>query len=98
VGYCAAHFPPAAWTSTLDDGLVRRVLAKEGLSWCIPGKPVCAHQGFRGYDKLDIFKNYEVGVEERIGRFLELCELIQSSLDPRFKMYSADFEPYNPRH
>src|SRR5271157_1781251 len=96
VEYCAANFAAAPWTSTLDDGLIRRVLAQQGLSWKIPPEPVCVHQGFRGYDKLDIFKNDGVGVEERIGRFLEICELIQCSSDWRFKYYARDFEPYNP--
>lgn len=96
--YSAAYFPPAPWTSTLDDGLIRRVIVQAGLSWIIPDRAVCAHQGFRGYDVLDIFKNDGADVEERIGRFLEICELIQTSPDPRFKMYGADFEPYNPRH
>lgn len=96
VSYSAAHFAPAPWTSTLDDGLIRRVLAQQGLSWKIPSEPVCAHQGFRGYDKLDIFKNDGADVEERIGRFLELEQLIQTSPDWRFKYYGADFEPYTP--
>src|ERR1700676_926235 len=96
VAYCEENFPPADWTSTLDDGLIRRVLTQAGFDWHIPEKAVCAHQGFRNYNKLDIFMNEGTDVEERIGRFLQLCEFIPNATDPRFKRYAADFEPFNP--
>jgi hypothetical protein len=95
VAYCE-KFPTADWSSTLDDGLIRRVIKEAGLSWHIPDKAVCAHQGFRNYSKLDIFMNEGADVEERIGRFLELCELIPNSPDPRVQRYAADFEPFSP--
>ena len=94
-GYCARNFAHH-YTSSLDDGLIRRVIAQKGLDWHNPVTAVCAHQGFYFYDKLDIYKNYGGDVEEKIGRFLEIEEQIKTKPDWRYKHYAQDFEPFSP--
>jgi hypothetical protein len=53
VKYCERF--PAVHSSTLDDGLIRRVVAKEGLSVTFPTTPKCAHVGIPLLDRLDIY-------------------------------------------
>jgi hypothetical protein len=94
--YMDEHFEKNDAWSNLDDGLIRRVVSKNFGDCAFPERNVCAHQGFYHYGKLDIFMNYGADIEERIGRFLELEHFIQTSPDPRYKRYGADFEPYDP--
>lgn len=82
--------------SFLDDGLIRCVMARAGMRGVFPESPVCAHQGFRYYNKLDIFTS-EGTVLERMKKFDAMCHDIEHSADPRFKRYSTDFESYSPK-
>lgn len=95
--YLDEHFDKIDRWSSLDDGLVRRIV-KKNFGACAFAEPaVCAHQGFRNYGKnFDIYVNNSGDVEERIGRFLEIEQLILTSSDPRYRRYATDFEPFLP--
>lgn len=87
--YLDEHFLPWPEQSNLDDGLIRRVIRKMGGKVVYPETPICIHQGFRLYDRIDIYKNYETTIEKRI---LRLKEII-SSIRPGDR-YAKDFEVY----
>jgi hypothetical protein len=95
-GYCKAQGFPTEKYGSVDDGLICYVLEKAGMQAVYPDKPVCAHQGFFYYGKLDIFLNEETDILKRIERVKEIERLILGGMDPRFKRYAADFEPFNP--
>jgi hypothetical protein len=90
--YMDRELPPN-WDeqSNLDDGLIRRVIRKMGgvCAYPEPGPGVCAHQGWGFYNKIDIYMNDEVGIENRIARLQELMR----SLKPGDR-YAKDFEPF----
>ena len=90
VKYCERF----AWqhSSTLDDGLIRRVFYQENLTIAFPETPVCAHQGFRMLDHLDIYMIGEGTLEERIRRVSHLLEA-----PPNQERYARDWEPFAPR-
>jgi hypothetical protein len=67
-----------------------------GMQAVYPDKPVCAHQGFHYYGRLDIFTTHDLNIYERIERAKEIQNNVLTSSDPRFKRYAADFEPYSP--
>ncbi len=75
--------------SYLDDGLIRRVIRQMGGQAVYPETPVCAHQGWRFYNKLDIYMNYETTIEKRIARLRELISKIRPG-----DRYAKDFEPF----
>lgn len=75
--------------SCLDDGLIRRVVRQMGGECKYPVAGVCAHQGFRFYNKLDIYMNRETTIEKKIARLRELI----ASLKPGDR-YCKDFEPF----
>ena len=86
--YCDKHF--FLWdTSTLDDWLIRRVMMKHGLETIYPDAPVCAHIGFRMYNRIDIYMNHEVGIEKKIARAREIMAGVSNT-----DRYATDFEPY----
>lgn len=87
--YCA-KFPPVH-ISTLDDGLMRRVIAANELTWNFPEKPVCAHAGFRLLNQVDIYMIGDGTLEERIVRVRELI-----ANPPNRERYARDWEPYLP--
>jgi hypothetical protein len=91
-GYLNENFPVRDEWSDLDDGLIRRLVG----DCAYPETPVCAHQGFYFYDKIDIFTNNGANVEERIARFLELEQTILTSQDWHYARYAKDFEPFSP--
>jgi len=82
---------PPRWDeqSSLDDGLIRRVIRKMGGKCVYPETPVCAHQGFRFYGKLDLYQNREIGIENRIRRLQEIIKTIRPG-----DRYATDFEPF----
>jgi hypothetical protein len=92
--YCESNFPPAPWTSTLDDGLIRRVMEWHGFDAAFPPSPVCAHQGFHWYGKADIVSTAGQSLDEKIENLPKMHEKILTSTDPRFTRYCADFEPF----
>jgi hypothetical protein len=79
--------------SSLDDGMVRTVMAILGGKCKYPDKPVCAHQGLDWYQNLDIYMNPGT-IAERIVGLKRIHEKIRT--DKRYERYSQDFEPYNP--
>jgi hypothetical protein len=88
--YCEKHFTP--WdVSTLDDWLIRRVMRENDWLPAYPDVPVCAHQGFRNYNMLDIYQNKEGDLSHRISRAREILSTVKST-----DRYARDFEPYQP--
>lgn len=94
-GYCAANFPPVH-ISTLDDGLIRRVLAVNGFEWVFPDRPVCAHVGIPGMKRKD---TGGINVYNIIGETLEeRIECVRKLVaDPPYKeSYARGWEPFKP--
>jgi hypothetical protein len=90
--YCDKNFQPNH-ISTLDDGLIRRVLHDNNMTVLFPERPRCAHQGFRGYRSYDIFQN-EGEVEERIAGLRQIIAKIEAG-DPHLTRYATRlFEPF----
>jgi hypothetical protein len=87
--YCERKFPPMDVTSTLDDGLIRRVIRGMGESVAYPDSPVCVHAGFRYYGRLDIYSNREPDLERRIERARQIIANPASQ-----DRYARDWEPY----
>lgn len=87
--YLDEHFEPWPTQSILDDGLIRRVIRKMGGQAVYPEEPVCTHIGFRFYNKLDLYMNYETTMEGRIRRLKELMQSIKPG-----DRYATDFEFY----
>ena len=88
--YCEKHFAP--WdVSTLDDWLIRRVMRENDWLPAYPDVPVCAHQGFRNYNVLDIYQNKEGDLNQRISRAREILAAVKPT-----DRYARDFEPYQP--
>lgn len=86
--YLDSHFEPWDTQSVLDDGLVRRVIRKMGGRVVYPDMPICAHQGFRAYNTLDIYQNKGT-IQEKIAGLREML--------PRIKpgdRYTPDFDPF----
>jgi len=73
----------------LDDGLIRRVIRKMGGRAVYPDVPVCAHQGFRAYNNLDIYMNKEGNIQERIAGLQKMLYSIKST-----DRYAPDFDEY----
>lgn len=96
-GYCKAQGFPTDKYGSVDDGLICYVLEAAGMQAVYPDKPVCAHQGFFHYGKLDIYA-IEPGLDihQRIERAREIQKAVLTSPDPRHKRYASDFEPYQP--
>jgi hypothetical protein len=80
---------PGVHISTLDDGLIRRVVAAENLTVTFPPSPVCAHVGFRWLGRLDIYQIPDGTLEERIERVRELV-----ANPPNKERYARDWEPF----
>lgn len=94
-GYCDANFSPVH-ISTLDDGLIRRVLHKNNLQWVFPPKPICAHVGIpymkrRGHGGLDI---YSIDGETLTERIESVRKIVMNPLHP--ERYARTWEPYLP--
>jgi hypothetical protein len=87
--YMDEHFGPWDTQSNLDDGLIRRVIRQMGGRAVYPDTPICAHQGWRFYNKLDLYMNFEVGIENRIRRLREIIKTIRPG-----DRYASDFEPF----
>ena len=89
-GYLDEKLPPR-WDeqSSLDDGLIRRVIRKMDGKCAYPDVPVCSHIGWRFYNKLDLYMNREVGIENKIRRLREIIQTIRSG-----DRYASDFEPF----
>jgi len=85
--YLDEHFEPWDTQSILDDGLIRRVIRKMGGQAVYPEEPVCAHIGWRFYNKLDLYMNYETTIQNRIVRLRELMQSIKPG-----DRYATDFE------
>ena len=88
-GYLNQHFEPWPEMSKLDDGLIRRVIRKLGGRVVSADPGVCAHQGFRAYDKLDIYRNHETTIENRISRLREILVGVRPG-----DRYARDFESF----
>jgi hypothetical protein len=82
---------PPKWDeqSMLDDGLIRRVIRQMGGQAVYPEKPVCTHIGWRFYNKLDLYMNFETTMEGKIRRLQELMQSIKPG-----DRYASDFEFY----
>lgn len=86
--YLDEKLPPNWDTqSHLDDGLIRRIIRKMGGRVVYPETPVCAHQGFRAYNKLDIYMNYETSIEGKIERLREILRTVKPT-----DRYAGDFD------
>lgn len=86
--YVLKHFPVWSECSILDDGLIRRVVKQmEGVCG-YPVEDICAHQGFRFYNRLDIYMNFETTIEKRIERLRQIIQKIKPG-----DRYAGDFEP-----
>jgi len=87
--YMDEHFGSWDTQSHLDDGLIRRVIRQMGGRAVYPDIPVCAHQGFRAYNKLDIYMNYEISIEEKIKRLREMLRTVKPT-----DRYTGDFDTF----
>lgn len=76
------RFGPMEESSKLDDGLIRRVARQHGLRVMYPWKPKCAHIGFRGYRRYDIFQN-NGNIVERIAGLERMLPNVRNH-DPRY--------------
>jgi hypothetical protein len=86
--YLLKHFEPWEEMSILDDGLIRRVVRKIGGQVKYPAVPVCAHQGWKFYNNLDIYMN-RGSIQERIAWLREAVARIKPT-----DRYAKDFEPF----
>jgi hypothetical protein len=87
--YCQRFQP--VHSSTLDDGLIRRVIAEHGLTVSFPEKPVCAHQGIRGLGLYDIYQIEGSTMAERVESVRKILA------DPPQKVrYAKEWEEYRP--
>ena len=89
--YCKKHFRQMEFSSTLDDGLIRRVIANHRLTFSFPDKPLCAHQGIHGLGNMDIYQIKGSTLEERI-------ESVRKILadPPNKNRYAKEWEEYRP--
>lgn len=87
--YVDTHFDPWPGMSPLDDGLIRRVIRKMGGSVLTARPGVCAHQGFRTYNRLDIYKNYETKIDKKIERLRQIILGIRQG-----DHFAQDFEAF----
>jgi hypothetical protein len=75
--------------SSLDDGLIRAVIDRMGGSVAYPDKPLCAHQGFKGYSLgFDIYAN-KGDIKQRIAGLREILARVKPG-----DRYCPDFEPF----
>ena len=86
--YMDERLPPS-WDeqSNLDDGLIRRIIRKMGGRAVYPETPMCAHQGFRAYNKLDLYMNYETDIDRKIERLREILRTVKPT-----DRYTGDFD------
>ncbi len=89
--YIKKEFGREPINSSLDDGLIRMVMNREGWLCAYPDTPVCAHQGFEYYNELDIYMNYETDIDRRVERAREILSKVKPT-----DRYAQDFEPYLP--
>ena len=91
--YCEKVFGQASWAgSSLDDGLIRAVIAGMGGKVAYPANPVAAHQGWQGYELgLAVYANHG-DIRTRIAGLRKLIAKIQPG-----ERYARDFEFYDPR-
>jgi hypothetical protein len=90
--YLDEHFGEFPEYSELDDGLIRRVILATKGRCKYPGvedRPKVAHQGFNGYNVLDIYQN-RGDVEQRIQGLREMHKHISPE-----DRYAKDFEPFS---
>jgi hypothetical protein len=87
--YLDEHFDAYPHFSDLDDGLIRRVILADKGKCLVPTTPMATHLGFYFYNKLDIYKNYETVIQNRIERARELFRTVKVG-----DRYSRDFEPF----
>jgi hypothetical protein len=90
--YCERVFGQRGFGgSSLDDGLIRAVIAQIGGKVAYPEKPVCAHQGWKGYSLgFDIYAN-KGDIKQRITGLRTIIARIQPG-----ERYAQDFESYLP--
>lgn len=89
--YCEAEFGELRFISTLDDGLIRRVIAKNKFEFVFPPSPVCAHVGMRWLGRLDIYQIVGETLEERIE-----CVRGIIAAPKNQARYAGDWEPFSP--
>lgn len=94
--YCEREFGELRFVSTLDDGLIRRVIAKNGFKWVAPMRPLCAHVGIRGMARqgeggFDIYTITGETLEERIESTRKII-----TDPPNRERYAQEWEPYAP--
>lgn len=90
-GYLNRIFGELEGSSDLDDGLIRHVMRAAFGIVKYPRCPMVAHQGFRGYDKVDIYMNAGTNIQERI----ECLRSMLKRVSPNDR-YAKDFEVFNP--
>ena len=90
--YCEKVFGQRGFGgSSLDDGLIRAVIAQIGGNVAYPSRPMCAHQGWKGYSLgFDIYAN-KGDIQQRIAGLRAIIARIQPG-----ERYASDFEPYLP--
>lgn len=88
-GYLDWTFPFMSDAGVLDDGLIRRVMRSVNGTALCPEIPICAHQGFRGYQRYSQFVNDKTAIQDRIVKLREIL----ASIDPNDK-FTQDFEPF----
>jgi hypothetical protein len=88
--YMDRFFPPRPWSS-LDDGLIRRVVDSMGIKCRFADPAVCAHQGFHAYNQFTPYLNREKTLDAKVKRL----ELILDSANDKDR-YTRDFEYYRP--
>jgi len=91
--YCAGNFKDQ-FISTLDDGLIRRVIHQNSFEWVFPPSPVCAHVGFRAYGRTHLYQVSHLPILERIERAREIIgNPNNTEVGDR---YTTDWEAYRP--
>lgn len=93
--YCERKFS-TRFISTLDDGLIRRVLHDGKMGWSFPTAPVCAHIGIRsmkpkGQGGLDIYAYESETLEQRIEAVRKIVAAPQNQ-----QRYAPEWEPFEP--
>lgn len=93
--YCERMFS-TQFISTLDDGLIRRVLFDGKMDWVFPTVPVCAHVGIRGMrikdqGGLDIYAYEGETLQSRIEGVRKIVAAPANQ-----QRYAREWEPWEP--
>jgi hypothetical protein len=87
-GYLEKHFPGMDDLGILDDGLIRRVIRSVNGKVKCANPPICFHQGFHYYGKLEPWIT-KGNIKDRVNQLRKMLPLIKPE-----DRYCHDFEPF----